>query len=160
MNLNKMIKKDEWYTPKYIVDMFGKFDLDTATSDYNLKRLDIPNGFTKENSALNQEWYGKVWCNPPFSMKNEFIEKAREEVNKGNCEVYMLLPMRMETIAVHKHIMNYAHLYIPNGRISFETPEGKTLGTPQFASVIVKMTKEKCNTYETIDIKRKELKND
>lgn len=156
MNLHKINKnKDEWYTPKYILDKFGTFDLDVATNNYNLKRLNIKKGFTKENSALNKKWYGKVWCNPPFSLKNEFIAKAREEVNKGNCTVYMLLPMRMETIAIHKHILNYSHIYIPNGRISFETPEGKTLGTPNFASVIIKFTKEKNNSYSTIDIKKR-----
>lgn len=150
-----MIVKDEWYTPKYIVDKFGKFDLDVASNEYNSKRLGISNYFSKEDSALDKEWYGKVWCNPPFSLKNEFIAKAREQVDKGNCIVYMLLPMRMETIAVHKHIMNKAILYIPNGRISFETPEGKTLGTPNFASVIVKMTPIANNSYQTIDIKDK-----
>lgn len=158
MNLNKIDKtKDEWYTPKYIVDMFGKFDLDPASNEYNSKRLNIPKYFSKENSALDKEWYGRVWLNPPFSLKNEFIAKAREQVDKGNCEVFILLPMRMETIAVHKHIMNRANLFIPNGRISFETPEGKTLGTPNFASVIIQMTKHQNNQYKTINIKEKNV---
>lgn len=156
MNLNKTNRnKDEWYTPKHIVDMFGPFDLDAAGNEYNSKRLGIPKFYSKENSALDKEWHGKVWCNPPFSIKDKFIAKAREQVDKGNCEVYFLMPMRMEIIAVHKHIMGKAKLYIPNGRISFETPEGTALGTPNFASIIIKMTKEKNNTYQTIDIKQK-----
>lgn len=154
MNLHKINKnKDEWYTPKNIVNMFGEFDLDVASNEYNSKRLNISKYYSKQNSALDKEWKGKVWCNPPFSLKEQFIKKAREQVDKGNCEVYMLLPMRMETIALHKHILNRSHIYIPNGRISFLNEKGIKQGTPNFASVIIKITKEKCNTYSTINIK-------
>ena len=37
----------EHYTPKSIVDMFGKFDYDPATTAEQAKRLGIPNYDTK-----------------------------------------------------------------------------------------------------------------
>ena len=33
----------EYYTPKSLVDMFGKFDYDPATTAEQAKRLGIPN---------------------------------------------------------------------------------------------------------------------
>lgn len=143
--------KDEWYTPKHIVDMFGPFDLDTASDEYNSKRLGIPHYFSKDNSGLDNDWFGNVWCNPPFSLKKEFIKKAREEVDKGNCNVYMLLPMSFETKAFHDYILGKAIIYIPNKRISFETTEGKA-GSPAFGSCIVRFTCIEYDEYETIEV--------
>ena len=108
----KKASKDEWYTPKHIVDYFGKFDLDVASSEYNSKRLGIKKYFSKENTALDKDWKGKVWCNPPFSIKNDFIKKAREEVDKGNADVYILLPMSFEIQSFHKYILGGGGTYI------------------------------------------------
>lgn len=59
---------DEWYTPKEIIDALGKFDLDpcapinplwkTATQMYN-----------KNDDGLIQQWKGRVWLNPPYSVR-------------------------------------------------------------------------------------------
>lgn len=149
--------KDEWYTPKHIVDMFGTFNLDAASNAYNAVRLGIPHYYSKEDSALEQDWFGRVWCNPPFSLKAEFIKKAREELEKGNCEsVTMLLPMSFETKIFHKYILGKARIFIPNKRISFETLEGKS-GSPAFGSCIIVLTRHESNQYTTIDIKEQNV---
>lgn len=82
--------KDEWYTPKSIIQKFGPFDLDVATTKFNLERLNIPMGYTKEDNGLQQEWnYKKVWCNPPFTLKKEFVDKAIEQHTKYNNDIYI-----------------------------------------------------------------------
>ena len=157
MDLNKIHSnsKDEWYTPIHILKQFGIFDLDVASNEYNSKRLGIDNYFSIDNSALDKEWYGKVWCNPPFTLKKEFIEKAREQVDKGNCDVYLLLPMSLETKVINKHLIGRCKIYLPNGRVRFETIDGPVKGTPNFASVVIRLTKDKCNEYGTFNVKEK-----
>ena len=159
MNKAKIYKnsKDEWYTPKYIVDYFaeicGGFDLDPATTKLQAKELDIPMYCDKDCDGLSKDWYGNVWLNPPFSNKSDWIKKAREEVDKGNCRVFLLLPSALETKAFHKYILGRSKMYIPNKRIKFiDSSDTHTHTTPPFTSVIFELTKEQNNTYEVFEI--------
>jgi phage N-6-adenine-methyltransferase len=98
--------KDHWETPRpvfiEIADAFGGFDLDVAASDANHL---CDRYFTAEINALAQEWTVKKkwWCNPPFSLKDEFLAKAVEELAKGN-EGVMLLPSSQEAEWFRKYI--------------------------------------------------------
>lgn len=73
---------DELYTPKAIFDKLGlHFDLDVA-SGLN-KNIAVPtnNRFTIEDDALVQDWYGRVWMNPPFSKPSPWAHKWLEHGN-------------------------------------------------------------------------------
>jgi len=67
----------------------------------------------------------RAFCNPPFSQKSEFIEKAYNEVLYGECPIcVMILPiLAMDTIAWHKYIEGIFHYEVLKGRISFIDPE-------------------------------------
>ena len=58
----------ECYTPKYIVDMFGTFDYDPATTKDQAKALGIPNYSTIDTDGLKQDWtqFKRIWITPPF----------------------------------------------------------------------------------------------
>lgn len=90
MALIKVSKDDEWYTPKPIVDHFGPFDYDPASNDYWAGVLGIPNYDTIETDGLKQDWtkYKRIWINPPFTMKKEFIAKA-VETWRQNKDIYI-----------------------------------------------------------------------
>ena len=90
MELDKVQKDDEWYTPKPIVDHFGPFDYDPASNDYWAGVLGIPNYDTIETDGLKQDWtkYKRIWINPPFTMKKEFIAKA-VETWRQNKDIYI-----------------------------------------------------------------------
>lgn len=48
---------------------------------------------SRENSGLEQEWFGNVWCNPPYSDIRPWIERAWQQMTDGSCvTVSMLLP--------------------------------------------------------------------
>ena len=68
----------EYYTPKYVVDLFGKFDYDPATTEKQASYLCIPNYDTKDTDGLTSVWtkYKNIWINPPFDKKHLFFEKA------------------------------------------------------------------------------------
>lgn len=56
---------DEWYTPRYIFDAIGeRFDLDVAAPSEGPRH--VPTDQWLSDNALDLEWNGFVWMNPPF----------------------------------------------------------------------------------------------
>lgn len=87
-----LTEQDNCYTPKYIVDYFGNFDYDPATTKEQANYLNIKNYDTIETNSLNKEWkYNKIWINPPFSNKFEFLKKACESFKKYNNDIYIYI---------------------------------------------------------------------
>ncbi len=71
-----IVSSDEYYTPKHIIEALGHFDLDPATPE-NPRWSTADVMYTKEDDGLKQEWFGRVFLNPPYSrpLVNQFIEK-------------------------------------------------------------------------------------
>lgn len=158
---------DEWGTPKstfeYLNNIFH-FDLDCCASELNHK---CDNYYTLEDNALDKDWNGVVWCNPPYSkgLQIKFIEKAIKEVCNDNskCEtVVMLIPARTDTKNFHDLIVPYANQIIfIKGRIEFlKVGGGKSESSP-FPSMLVIFSKhsyvnlhmpdKEYNRFTTID---------
>lgn len=80
---------DEYFTPKTLVDKFGKFDYDPATTKEKAEEMGIDDYDTIETDGLKSDWtkFKKIWINPPFTMKNEFLEKAQQyfDATGGGC---------------------------------------------------------------------------
>lgn len=94
-------------TPDHIFSPLMKrhdFTLDAAANATNAKCARF---YDLAADGLKQSWRGeRVWCNPPFSNLKGWVCKALEEVNRGGCElVVMLLPNnRMEQVFWQDHI--------------------------------------------------------
>ena len=120
-------KDNEYYTPKYVVDFFypDGFDYDPATCEGKAKEFGVPYYDTIETDGLAQDWtkYDRIWINPPFTEKHKFLAKA-------GC---------------------HCKLFIPRGRINFESGLGKEGKSPAFGSVVIRLADE--NTIEYIDLK-------
>ena len=73
-------KDNEYYTPKRVVDYFGKFDYDPATTKEKAEEFGVEHYDTIETDGLKQDWskYKKIWINPPFTDKHKFLQKAYE----------------------------------------------------------------------------------
>lgn len=131
---------DYFETPMSIfrqLDRIFKFNLDVACNEHNAKCY---NAITEKTDALSQDWYGRCFCNPPFSKKAEFIKKAHDEVLSENCPVcVMILPLNcMDTKVWHEYIEGKFHYEILKGRVSFITPEtGKAQCGNNSGTVIV-----------------------
>jgi hypothetical protein len=82
--------KDSSPTPKYFYDQINAefhFDFDPCPLTNNLRDFD----------GLTSDWRGKrIFVNPPFSQKPQWIRKAIEESKKGKL-VVMLLPVDTST---------------------------------------------------------------
>lgn len=132
---------NEYYTPKEIVDMFGRFDYDPATTEEKSKELGIENFDTIETDGLKSDWtrFNNIWCNPPFTLKHEFLKKAQDYYDKTGGGVYMLVPISFLTTKKFHSIIKGAKIFLPDGRIKFESGLGKESRSPAFGSVVIKI---------------------
>lgn len=141
-NANVQFTKDnEYYTPKKFVDKFGKFDYDPATTKEKAKEFKINNYDTIETNGLTKDWtiYKRIWINPPFTIKADFIKKAWETYQIAKNEIYILFPIEFLTTAKFHNSVKGGKIYIPNGRINFESGLGKKGKSPAFGSIVIKV---------------------
>lgn len=75
-----MKANDILQTPKYIVDALGDFDLDPCAGE-NTSIGKINWWIGRGEDGLKRSWKGFVYCNPPFSKKEIWIEKMIEHNN-------------------------------------------------------------------------------
>ena len=143
---------DEYYTPKYVVDYFGEFDYDPATVKHKANEFGISNFDTIDTDGLKSDWtqYNRIWCNPPFTKKYDFIKKAVESYKSAHNDIYILIPIGSLTTKKFSETGFTGKIYIPNRRINFEHVNG--IGkSPSMGSIIIKP--ESVDSIEYIDIK-------
>ena len=156
MPMDKIVTKDtEYYTPKYIVDYFypDGFDYDPATCEEKAKEFEVKYYDTIETDGLKQDWtkYNKIWINPPFTDKYKFLIKAVETYKIAHNTIHVLFPTEFLTTAKFHNLHCHCKLFIPKGRINFESGLGKKGKSPAFGSVVIKLADE--NSIEYIDFK-------
>lgn len=136
-------KDNEYYTPKSVVEYFGKFDYDPATCEEKAKEFGIENYDTIETNGLTKDWtiYKNIWINPPFTEKHKFLEKAYQTYKIAKNNIYVLFPIEfITTKRFHDIAKNVGgKIYIPSGRINFESGLGKKSKNPAFGSVVMKI---------------------
>lgn len=123
----------EWTTPKNLFDQLweevGGFDLDPACrpEHYTARRVLSAGGFIFVppdhltslgprvlSDGLKQDWFGKVYCNPPWGLAlRKWVPYAIDQVNKGNASlIVMLVPATTDTQWWQQHVMTgvlYSH---------------------------------------------------
>jgi hypothetical protein len=115
---SQAMKSCEWYTPPYIIQALGRFDLDPCCADKKfLKTADTI--YSKD--GLEKEWYGRVWLNPPYGKYiGSWIQKLANHGN-GICLIFA----RTETKFFHRFIWNSASgIFFFYGRLHFYDSNG------------------------------------
>lgn len=92
-------KDNEYYTPVDFAARFGKFDYDPATTKEKAEEFGIKEYDTIETDGLKADWtkYKRIWINPPFTIKHEFLKKAVETFEKTRADIYILFPIEFIT---------------------------------------------------------------
>jgi hypothetical protein len=74
---------NEWYTPAYIFALLGcDFDLDPASPGKQITPwIPVREVFTEH--GLERDWFGFVWCNPPFG-RGVIDQWVRKFIRHGN----------------------------------------------------------------------------
>ena len=119
---------DNFRTPNKLFNQLNSifnFTLDVACTTNDCKCL---RGiyYDKGFNSLEYDWKGeRCFCNPPFSKKKEFIEKADYEVQIGGCPVVvMVLPSNCMDSAVFQKVIKKKYFYeVLSGRVAFIHPE-------------------------------------
>lgn len=140
-------KDNEYYTPKEFVNFFAqkldtkRFEYDPATTEKKAQDLGIPNFDDINSDGLLQDWteFESIWINPPFTRKHEFLAKAWETYQKAKNDIYILFPIEFVTTARFHNAVGGGKIFIPNGRINFESGLGKKGKSPAFGSVVMKL---------------------
>lgn len=144
---------NEYYTPKTFVERFGSFDYDPATVPQKAADLDIPYYDTIDSDGLTRDWtiFNRIWINPPFTIKHLFLAKAWETYLEVKNDIYCLFPIEFLTTQRFHNINAKGTIYLPNGRIQFESGLGKKSKSPAFGCVVMKLADE--FSIQTMELK-------
>jgi len=122
-----MKKNDTLQTPKYITDALGPFDLDPCAG-LNTNIAATNWALERDGDSLQKEWSGFVWCNPPFSQKELWIEKM---IQHGNG--ILILPERGSSPWFGPLAMACGYYFVMGQRINFiGGPSSNNLGSVLF----------------------------
>ena len=136
---NSSTGKNEWLTPPQILIKLGHFDLDPC-SPINRPWNTASHHFTIEDDGLKQQWFGRVFCNPPYDTEliTQFIHKCAEHKN-----ALALTFARTDTKLFHNEIFKKADsiLFI-KGRLKFFHVTGKEGGTAGAPSCLISFNEE------------------
>lgn len=112
--------KNDWETPRDFFEELDKefhFTLDPCASERNHK---CKKYYTVRENGLIQDWSGEtVFCNPPYSSKEQdvWVKKCFEE--SKHATVVMLIPVRTDTKRFHEYILPHAEIRFLKGRLTF-----------------------------------------
>lgn len=113
--------ENTWFTPKWILEGLGKFDLDPCTMS-NRPFDTAEKHVCRDTGAcgLSTPWFGRVWLNPPYGEEiGPFIDKFIAH-RKG----VMLVFARMGSPGIQKLISSGAYFFFIRNRVRFIDKDG------------------------------------
>lgn len=132
-------ERDYWRTPPELISDALKllnikgFDVDVCVLSYKQK-IKAASFYIPENEdALLRDavWFEHSspalpsFCNPPFSRKWEFFQKAIQQVKLYKGNVLMVLPYTPCTKEWRQNVSNAdCVIYLPDGRYNYLLPDG------------------------------------
>lgn len=128
---------DEWYTPKEFIEaaraLMGEIDLDPASCAIAERVVQAVDWYTKDDDGLAQGWYGRVWCNPPYSypLIEKFTQKAIAEKDAGNVKDGLLLVNNCTDAAWFVALAERYPVMFTKGRARFWQEDQRTFATRQ-----------------------------
>ena len=123
---------NEWYTPSEYIEaarsVMGSIDLDPASNDFANKTVKAGRYFTEQTNGLEQEWFGNIWMNPPYStaLLSQFADKL---ISSDFSQAIVLVNNATETVWFEKMISKASAIVFHKGRIRFVKRDGEH-GTP------------------------------
>jgi hypothetical protein len=154
--------KDYWRTSELLINDALKllniksFGIDVcchfepAINDINIIKHAETYIDEEENSLDSYSWFHgsnpTAFCNPPFSRKWEFFQKAVEQVNKWSEQVLMVFPYTPATKAWSDNVHGQnCIIYVPDGRYQYLLPNGeKSVNNCNFDTCLILIVPFKC----------------
>lgn len=130
-------KKDFWNTSDLAINdalaLLGISNFDVDACSTSEKESKAKNFISPDEDAISSEWncgvlsgVKSVWCNPPFSQKELFLKRAKEQSEKHNLTVCCMIPFEPCTKWWREFVSDKAtFVYVPSGRYCFVDDETK-----------------------------------
>jgi hypothetical protein len=118
-NPGGIVQSNEWYTPPEVfISLKVDFDLDVASPKEKIPWLPTEYWFSKDDDGLKKDWFGFVWCNPPYGKDTGlWLDKFVEHGN-GIALVFA----RTDTRWFHDYAIKADILCFIKGRLAFYKP--------------------------------------
>ena len=126
---------DEWLTPDNIIEPLKhefNFVLDAATSSEN--PLGFTKFYTKQDNGLTKDWETWTFCNPPYSMKHDFVAKAYYEMVDRHVSSVLLVPSKTENRFFHIYVWDSKN-HRPYKNVEVRFLQGKRTFKPSSVNV-------------------------
>ncbi|MCO6539885.1 MAG: hypothetical protein J6569_07100 [Gilliamella sp.] len=151
--------KDYWRTSELLINdaltllNIKGFDTDVCCSSEDVKINSATCYITESDNALESNlWFlasypsNTSFCNPPFSRKWGFFQKAIEQVNKFSKQVLMVLPYTPATKAWSDNVHGQnCIIYVPDGRYQYLLPSGeKSVNNCNFDTCLILLVPFRC----------------
>ena len=129
----------ERYTPSWLVEsvrqVFGKIDLDPASSKQANKVVKANVFFTKKMDGLKRRWRGRVFLNPPFDNWPAWVAKLDREIEAHR--VKQVIVVGPANLSAYRCLLKRdGLLLVPSTRPKYYDPGGDKLVDPPFGSLI------------------------
>lgn len=126
-------QSDLWQTPRYIFDALGdEFDLDVAAPSV---RLHVPCKSFFTEKALERDWHGFVWMNPPFGGRNGLAPWLRKFIAHG--DGIALVPDRTSAPWFQEAAARVGALLFLSPKVKFIAPDGSLGISPATGTVLL-----------------------
>lgn len=119
---------NEWYTPERYIELarqvMGSIDLDPASNDFANKTVKASRYYTEEDDGLEQEWFGNIWMNPPYSTT--LLQRFADKLTDSKFEqAVVLVNNATETAWFEKLVSKASAIVFHKGRIRFVKRDGE-----------------------------------
>ena len=141
------MRGNEWYTPGEYLEaarvVMGRIDLDPASCAQANERVQAACYYALPENGLLLPWYGRVWCNPPYtqvrpghSSIKAWVEKAVSSYWSGQIvEAICLVPADTST-QWFSWLWEFVVCF-PSRRIRFDIPGRARREQPSFGTCFV-----------------------
>lgn len=143
--------KDEWYTPAWVTDPLGPFDLDPAAPLVPHRKI-AGREYTKADDGLSLPWEGRVWLNPPFSHPalKSFVRKMAEHGDG----IMLLLCRGFDAGWFQDDVLGKADaILLLRGRVRFIGPDGKAGRNAPLGTLLAAYGKDNARVLQECGIK-------
>lgn len=150
----KMLK-DEWLTPPDLLKKLNDFDLDPC-SPKNRPWDTAKEHYTIADNGLEKDWFGRVFCNPPYGIETSKWLKKLSDHGNGIALIFA----RTETKMFFESVWNNADsiLFI-KGRLYFYHLSGEVAkGNAGAPSCLIAYGEKNSKVLEEAEIKGKFIK--
>lgn len=112
--------KSDWETPDWLFNRLNgefAFTCDVCATVDNAK---VYNFISPELNALEMNWTGTCWCNPPYGREiGKWVAYAKHQADIGNAQVVCLIPARTDT-SWWWEIVRHGEVRFLKGRLKFK----------------------------------------